>query len=176
MLWKYVNRFFEYIQSEYVKLSNISLDEIIRAKIGYTYLVVFEIGVYNWTLCKTSRMHIMTIGSTWSLKTLKVFTGISKVSPVDARTFTPLSKSNFELKQQISKILFNPDTYQDTIANDVMAYLICDGNAIRSMTFNTYITMLGKLEDLYFFTFRPTRSSSRVQDDEQNIQLIVCNV
>ena len=57
-----------------------------------------------------------------------------------------------------------------------MAYLICDGNAIRSMTFNTYITMLGKLEDLYFFTFRPTRSSSRVQDDEQNIQLIVCNV
>ena len=90
------------------QLSNISLDEIIRAKIGYTYLVVFEIGVYNWTLCKTSRMHIMTIGSTWSLKTLKVFTGISKVSPVDARTFTPLSKSNFELKQQISKILFNP--------------------------------------------------------------------
>ena len=53
-----------------------------------------------------------------------------------------------------------------------MAYLICDGNVIRS----TYITMLGKLEDLYFFTFRPTRSSSRVQDDEQNIQLIVCNV
>ena len=31
-----------------------------------------------------------------------------------------------------------------------MAYLICDGNAIRSMTCNTYITMLGKLEDLYF--------------------------